>query len=41
MDIMQILAIALPVVYILVGVALIWLLIEFVRFLRSTKKTVA
>ena len=40
MDIMQILNVALPVVYVLVGLALIWFLIELVRFLKTTRKTV-
>ncbi len=40
MDIEAVLTIALPVVYILVGVALIWFLIELIKFLRSTTRTV-
>ena len=40
MDIMQILNVALPVVYVLVGLALIWFLIELVQFLKTTRKTV-
>ena len=40
MDIMQILNVALPVVYVLVGLALIWFFIELVRFLKTTRKTV-
>lgn len=40
MEISQILDIALPVVYVLVGVALVWLLIELVATLRKTRKTV-
>lgn len=39
MDIMQILNVALPVVYVLVGLALIWFLIELVQFLKTTRKT--
>lgn len=40
MDISQILDIAVPVVYVLVGIALIWFLVELVKFLRNTTKTV-
>lgn len=41
MDISEILAIALPAVFVLVGVALVWLILELVSTARKTRKTVA
>lgn len=40
MEIAQILNIALPVVYVLVGIALVWLLFELVVTMRRTRKTI-
>lgn len=41
MDMAFVQTILLPIVYVLVGIALIWALVELVMFLRSTRKTVA
>ncbi len=40
MDISEVISIALPIVYVLVGAALIWLVIELVMTVRRTRKTV-
>ena len=40
MDISEILSIALPVVYVIVGAVLVWLVIELVMTVRKTRKTV-
>ncbi len=40
MDINEIVALALPIVYVLVGAALVWLVIELVMTARKTRKTV-
>ena len=41
MNMMFIQEVVLPIVYVIVGVALIWALVELIRFLRKTSKTVA
>lgn len=40
MEFSEIIGIALPVVYVVVGVALVWLIVELVSTLRKTRKTV-
>ena len=40
MDISEVISIALPIVYVLVGAALIWLVVELVMTVRRTRKTV-
>lgn len=41
MEITEILAIALPAVFVLVGIALVWLILELVSTARKTRKTIA